>query len=137
MSDKKDLLKEWYDTARVGDREEVMVSRMPDAFQQMRTAVPECPPTPPQEPPVQTEPEKSVEVEIQVDKEQDQHVPMEVRSLQDVYVKTGVFLDTVHQYRDAVQRGDEAMQTEFIKERLKNLSIEIMRLVDGIWRGNA
>lgn len=127
----KNYLKEWYNTGTVGDGEEVVTSQMPDSFRQMRASTPEpvpkdCPPDSNAEVGIEVEIEKEAEPEV------DQEPPVEIKNLKDVYIKTGVFFDALHQYRDAVGRGDEAMQTEYIKERLKSLSVEIMRLVDGI-----
>ena len=134
MSKNKDYLKEWYDTGRVGDGEEVVASRMPDSFQQMRATTPEpnsqeCPPDPTSQ---DTSQKPEVEVEIEVKPGEEKEPSPEIKALQDVYIKTGVLFDTLHQYRDAIERGDEAMQTEFVKERLKNLSVELMRLMDAI-----
>ena len=133
MKNKKDLLKEWYDTGKVGDGEEVVISNMPDSFQKMRTQVGE-PEGPPVEGPIEIPSKQGVEVELEIEKKDREYpeVTMEVKSLNDVYVKTGVFFDTLHSYREALERGDEPMQTEFIKEKLKGLSVDIMRLVDGI-----
>ena len=127
--DKKDLLIEWYDTAQVGDGETVVSSNMPDEFQQKR---------------IEVEPVNSVdleggefEVEVGIKKEPEEvEKPadtIEMNNLRDVYVKASLFFDTLRSYDEALKRGDEPMQTDFIKEKLKNLAVEVMRLTDGIW----
>lgn len=126
MKDKKELLNEWYETGSVEDGEEVVVSRMPDSFQQMRAS---------HETPSDDSKDKDVEIEVEVQNKdsEPEEESIEQKNFREVTVKVSLLFDTLRSYDEAINRGDEPMQTEFIKEKLKNLSVEVMRLIDGIW----
>lgn len=128
MKGKKIMLKEWYETGEVGDGEEVVTSNMPDSFQQMRNQRDE-----PQSLEIELEKKAPEDEQYKKDKEHtNEPETLEGKAVKDVYIKMGVFYDTLNSYREGFERGDEPMQMEFLKERLKNISVEVMRLVDGI-----
>lgn len=117
--DRSEILKEWYDTGNVYDNENVIVSHMPNDFQQRRAVA---------APPGNIG--MGVEVEVQ---DTPKEVTVENENLKDIFLKMKLFSDTLTSYDEALTRGDEPIQTEFIKEKVKSLSVDLMRLADGIW----
>ncbi len=125
MAKREDYLKEWYDTGKIDDNEQVVVSNMPDEFQTMRANS-----APEQDVDDQQDIELSVEIEKETEEQPEE--TNETKALQDVFVKTGLFYDSLLKFHEALNRGDEPMQLDFLKERIKSMSVELMRLVDGI-----